>query len=145
MAAVLQTWLAVLTGNYLADAGVIALAHAATTLAILGLRAVLGIAGIGVGAGILVALGIPVSGAISAPELLPTGWGTLGTYLAPGAAATALRSVAYFDGAGSAAALAIPGSWTLAGAALAAFPRPLRLPRTADRPAPAPAPTIRTT
>ncbi|WP_227982557.1 hypothetical protein [Nocardia spumae] len=131
--AVLQTWLGVVTGSYLADAAVAALAIAATAMAVLGLRATLGIAGIGVGAGILVALGIPLSGAMSAPELLPSGWGTLGAFLPPGAAATALRSTAYFDGAGSAAALGILGCWALGGLLLATIPRPVRLARPAGR------------
>ncbi len=137
--AILHTWLDVLTGNYLADAAVISLGIAATASAILGLRAALGIAGIGVGAITFVALGIPLSGAMSAPELLPAGWGTLGTLLPPGAAATALRSTAYFDGAGSAAALAILGCWVLGGLILATVPHPVRLPRTAPRTAPEPA------
>ncbi|MEU6562337.1 hypothetical protein [Nocardia nova] len=143
VAAVLQTWLDVLTGDYVTDAAVIALSVAATALTILGLRAALGIAGIGVGAGILVALGVPLSGAMSAPELLPTGWGTLGTFLPPGAAATALRSTAYFDGAGSAASLTILGCWALGGLALALLPGPIRLPVPSGRSEASPA--VRTT
>ncbi|MBF4997055.1 hypothetical protein IRT45_07800 [Nocardia sp. BSTN01] len=127
--AVLQTWLDVLTGNYLVNAGVVALAIGATALTLLGLRAVLGLAGIGLGAATFVALGIPLSGAMSAPELLPTGWGTLGTLLPPGAAATALRSTAYFGGSGSAAALAVLSCWAAGGLLLAILPR-----RTRDLP-----------
>ncbi|MGW0055183.1 hypothetical protein [Nocardia nova] len=124
--AVLHTWLDVLTGNYLANAGVVALAIGAIALALLGLRAVLGLAGLGVGAATFVALGIPLSGAMSAPELLPTGWGTLGTLLPPGAAATALRSTAYFGGAGSAAALAVLSCWAVGGLLLATVPQRTR-------------------
>jgi hypothetical protein len=51
----------------------------------------------------------------SAPEMLPTGWGTLGQLLPPGAAGTALRSVSFFDGAGAARPLAVLGCWLLAG------------------------------
>ncbi|MFF0499707.1 hypothetical protein ACFYU5_25135 [Nocardia aobensis] len=120
--AVLQTWLDVLTGNYLANAGVVALAIGATALTLLGLRAAIGIAGLGVGAATFVALGIPLSGAMSAPELLPTGWGALGTMLPPGAAATALRSTAYFGGSGSAAALVVLSCWAVGGLLLATLP-----------------------
>ncbi|OXR43075.1 hypothetical protein B7C42_04961 [Nocardia cerradoensis] len=135
--AVLQTWLDVLTGNYLANAGVVALAIGATALTLLGLRAAIGLAGIGVGAATFVALGIPLSGAMSAPELLPTGWGTLGTLLPPGAAATALRSTAYFGGSGSAAALAVLSCWTVGGLLLATLPRRTRhLPEQAHDAAP---------
>ncbi|WP_062997388.1 hypothetical protein [Nocardia mikamii] len=136
--AVLQTWLDVLTGNYLANAGVIALAIGATALTLLGLRAAIGIAGLGVGAATFVALGIPLSGAMSAPELLPTGWGTLGTLLPPGAAATALRSTAYFSGSGSAAALVVLSCWAVGGLLLATLPwRTRHLPDQAHDPAPA--------
>ncbi|WP_063066359.1 hypothetical protein [Nocardia violaceofusca] len=124
--AVLHTWLDVLTGNYLANAGVVALAIGATSLTLLGLRAALGLPGLGLGAATFVALGIPLSGAMSAPELLPTGWGTLGTLLPPGAAATALRSTAYFGGSGSAAALAVLSCWTVGGLLLATLPRRTR-------------------
>ncbi|MFF0454673.1 ABC transporter permease [Nocardia africana] len=124
--AVLHTWLGVLTGNYLANAGVIALAIGAIALTLLGLRAAIGLAGLGLGAATFVALGIPLSGAMSAPELLPTGWGTLGTLLPPGAAATALRSTAYFGGSGSATALAVLSCWTVGGLLLAALPQRTR-------------------
>lgn len=131
--AVLHTWLDVLTGNYLAESGVVALAVAAIALTLIGLRSAFGNPGLGVGAATLVALGIPLSGAMSAPELLPSGWGTLGSLLPPGAAATALRSTAYFHGAGSVTAFTVLSCWALAGLLLAALPRPLRLPRPAAR------------
>ena len=121
--AVLQPWLGVLTGNYLAAVAVVATAVAAIALSLIGLFTVLGVPGLGIGAAILIPLGIPLSGAMSAPELLPAGWGTLGALLPPGAAVTALRSTAYFAGAGSAAALITLGCWAAGGLLLAAAPR----------------------
>ena len=55
----------------------------------------------------------------SAPEMLPTGWATLGQLLPPGATGTLLRSVAFFDGAGGTRALWILVGWVVLGLALA--------------------------
>ena len=64
-------------------------------------------------------VGNPFSGMTSAPELLPTGWSTLGQLLPPGATGTLLRSVAFFDGAGGTRALWILVGWVVLGLALA--------------------------
>ncbi len=58
--------------------------------------------------------GFPFSGATSAPELLPQPWGHLGQLLPAGAASTALRSVALFDGAGAAHPLLTLTLWAVA-------------------------------
>ena len=58
--------------------------------------------------------GFPFSGATSAPELLPQPWGHLGQLLPAGAASTALRSVAFFDGAGAAHPLLTLTLWAVA-------------------------------
>lgn len=47
--------------------------------------------------------------------MLPSGWGTAGQLLPPGALGTALRSTAYFDGAGSAMAFVVLICWLVAG------------------------------
>ena len=66
-----------------------------------GLSAVLGRAGIALGAVVVFVLGNPLSGLATAPELLPQPWGALGQFLPPGAGATLLRSAGYFDWAGA--------------------------------------------
>lgn len=96
----------------------IALAVAATASAIVGLHALIGQAGIGIVALTVLFLGNPFSGLASAPELLPAGMGTLGQLLPPGAASQALRSTAFFDGAGAAGPLTVLAVWVLAGLAL---------------------------
>jgi hypothetical protein len=63
-------------------------------------------------------LGNPLSGLNSAPEMLPSGWGTLGQWLPQGATATLLRSTAFFDGAGATTAIAVLTCWTVAGIGL---------------------------
>ena len=122
MAAVLQFWLGSLEGSYWANAGVLALAIAASATVLLGLERLLGYAGLGLGAAVLLLLGIPLSGLTSAPELLPGRWGELGQLLPPGAAGTALRSVAFFDGAGAGQALVVLLSWLGVGIVLALLP-----------------------
>jgi hypothetical protein len=106
--------LGILTGNYLSEAAVIGLLALAVAAAVSGLGAVLGPPGLGLGALLVFVIGNPISGLATAPELLPTSWGAIGQLLPPGAGATALRSVAFFDGARASGPL-----WTLAGWALA--------------------------
>ena len=115
LAAVLQYWLGSFEGNYLGNAGVIAMSIGAISLTLLGLEWLIGTAGLALGGAVMMLLGNPLSGMTSAPEMLPSGWGTLGQLLPPGAAGTALRSVSFFDGAGAARPLAVLGCWLLAG------------------------------
>ncbi|WAZ20067.1 ABC transporter permease [Streptomyces cinnabarinus] len=98
-AAVAHSWLAVVDGNWWAEAGVFGLATLAVSAAVAGLAALIGPAGIGITAGLVMLFGNPFSGAPSAPELLPEPVGAIGQWLPPGAGATALRSTAFFDGA----------------------------------------------
>ncbi|MER6289870.1 ABC transporter permease [Streptomyces sviceus] len=100
IAAVLaHSWLGVLTGNWWAEAGTLALATLAVSAAVAGLAALAGQAGIGAVAFLVMFLGNPFSGAASAPQLLPEPVGAIGQWLPPGASATLLRSVSFFDGA----------------------------------------------
>lgn len=119
---VLQGWLGALDGSYWANAGVVSLGIAAIGLTLVGLRRTIGMAGLPLGAMTILLLGNPLSGVTSAPELLPTGWSTLGQLLPPGATGTALRSTAFFDGAGAGLPLLVLSVWVLAGAALALVP-----------------------
>jgi hypothetical protein len=118
LVAILQYWLGSLTGDFWVNSGVVALSIAATALAILGLEALLGIRGLVLGAATMMLLGNPLSGLASAPEMLPSGWGTLGQYLPPGAAGSLLRSTAFFDGAGAGPHVLVLGAWAVAGLAL---------------------------
>src|SRR5690606_38344962 len=102
MAAVLQFWLGSLDGPYHANAGAIALTVAATSLTLLGLESLFGFVGLGVGAVVMMLVSNPLSGAASAPELLPGWYGRLGQLLPPGAGGQLLRSTAFFEGNGAA-------------------------------------------
>jgi len=118
MAAILQFWLGSLDGRYLANAGAITLTLAATSLTILGLESLFGYVGFGIGAVTMLLLGNPLSGAASAPEMLP-GWsGDLGQLLPPGAGVHLLRSTAYFDGHSIDYSIIVLLAWLALGAAL---------------------------
>lgn len=131
LAAVSQLWLGSLEGSYWVNAGVLGLGAAAVGAVVLGLVRLIGVAGVPVTALIMVLLGSPLSGAATGPEMLPGGWGALGQLLPPGATATALRSVAWFDGAGSESAFLVLGCWVAAGLLLCLVPARSRTPRSA--------------
>lgn len=90
----------------------------AAGLSMLGLGSLFGRGGLAIGALLALLLGNPLSGLNSAPEMLPTGWGTLGQWLPQGATATLLRSTAFFNGAGATMAIAVLICWAVAGTAL---------------------------
>ena len=118
MTAILQFWLGSIGGSYLANSGAVALTLAATALTLLGLESLFGYPGFGAGAATMMLIGNPLSGAATAPEMLP-GWsGALGQVLPPGAGAQLLRSTAFFDGRGAAHALVVLLAWLAVGVAL---------------------------
>jgi hypothetical protein len=118
LTAVLQYWLGSLEGNYWVNASVIALSIGAISLTLLGLEWLFGRVGLAIGAATMMLLGNPLSGLTSAPEMLPSGWGAFGQLLPPGAAGTALRSVSFFDGAGSGRPFLVLTCWLAAGLVL---------------------------
>ncbi|MEU6762870.1 ABC transporter permease [Streptomyces sp. NPDC046853] len=114
-AALTHSWLGILTGNWWAEAGVLGLSTLAVGATVAGCAALLGSAGIGVGALAMVLLGNPFSGVTSAPQLLPEPVGFIGQLLPPGAGGTLLRSVSFFDGARITAPLVTLAVWGLLG------------------------------
>lgn len=115
---ILQGWLGALDGDYWVNSAVVALGVAAVSLTLLGLESLFGVVGLGLGSVTMVLLGNPLSGAASAPEMLPSGWGELGQLLPPGATVTLLRSVAFFDGAAAAAPATVLAVWATVGLVL---------------------------
>ena len=118
-----QTWLDALPGSWPAIAGIAGLAVVAVAAPVAGLASRLGPPGIGIGAALMMLIANPWSGVTSAPELLPEPAGVIGQWLPTGAAGSALRSVAFFDGAAIAGPLVVLGAWALAGLALVAAAR----------------------
>jgi hypothetical protein len=111
--AILQGWLDVIRGGWLANAGTICLAVLAIGATLAALMAWMGPPGIAVGAVLMALVGNPLSGISSAPELLPTAAGTIGQLMPPGAAGNLLRSTAFFDGADAARHIAVLAAWAL--------------------------------
>jgi hypothetical protein len=122
-AAVLQYWLGVIPGTYLLNAAAIGLFTLAVAATVSGLAAVIGEAGIGLGALVAFLIGNALSGISAAPQLLPQPWGEVGQWLPVGAGGTLLRSTAYFDGAGGTPAVWILAAYAILGLVLVALGR----------------------
>jgi hypothetical protein len=116
---VMQTWFGLLPGDWLLNAAVIALGVSATSALIIGLAAVMGPAGIGVGVIITMFIANPIAGAAAPPQFLPEPWGAIGQFFVPGASATLLRSVTYFPDAATAVPWITLSAWLLGGVVLA--------------------------
>ncbi|MER5752978.1 ABC transporter permease [Streptomyces sp. NPDC002088] len=95
-----------------------------------GLITLIGPAGLGVSAALMVFVGNPFSGSTSAPELLPKAVDEIGQWLPPGAGANLLRGTAYFNGNGSGGHIAVLVLWSVLGLAAVTLGR--RTPTVAD-------------
>lgn len=122
-AAIADSWLGILTGNWWAEAGALGLTVLASGAAVAGLAALLGRPGLALGSLLVVLLGNPWSGVTGgvAPELLPEPVGVIGQWLPPGAGGTLVRSIAFFDGHGADAATAVLAAWAVLGLAAVAL------------------------
>ena len=109
-------WLGVSGGNYPAEASAITLAVATSGLVVAGLGRLMGIAGVGIGALLLVIVGNPLSGIATSPRLLPAPWGEFGQWLQTGAGGTLLRTAAYFPEASVAFPMWVLLGWAVLGA-----------------------------
>ncbi|MFD4137439.1 ABC transporter permease [Streptomyces sp. NPDC058572] len=110
-----HSWLGVLTGDWWSEAGALSLTAFAISATVAGFGALLGTRGVALGALLMILIGNPFAGAATAPELLPEPAGAIGQWLPPGAGASVLRSVAYFDGSGAGAGLLTLSLWAALG------------------------------
>jgi len=122
-AAVLHWVFGTLNGDFWIECAVLAAIVAASTLALMGLQWVAGRAGLVLGALLLALVGNPLSGATTAPEFLASPWREIGQAMPPGAGAQLVRSVSFFDGAGSTGPWWVLIAWAAAGLVLLALPR----------------------
>ena len=140
-----------LPGSFLALSAIVALLLFSIAAATTGLVTLRGAGGVGLGFLIFLIIGNIASGAATAPELLPGFWRAVGPWLPPGAAATAMRNVAYFDGVELLQPLLVLVAFSAIGAALTVlvgrrqvgtplFPSPPGMEATVAR-TPRPAPT----
>lgn len=116
--AILQFGFGTFDGNYWETAGVLALGIAGTSLFVLGLEALIGFAGLGIGALLTLFVSNPLSGIATGWQWLPSPWGAIGQFLPIGAAGNATRSVAFFDGAGIAHSVWVLLAWVAIGMGL---------------------------
>lgn len=133
-----QTFLGALPNQGAADWAGLALTILAISASTAGLVALVGPAGLGLAAVLMVFVGNPFSGATSAPDLLPTAVHHIGQWLPPGAGANLLRSTAYFGGNGASGHLGVLLVWTVLGFAAIALGHhaPIRFAANPTRPAP---------
>lgn len=101
----------------------IALGILATSAMTAGLAALIGMAGIGIGAVLTIFVANPLSGLATGPWLLPAGWSTLGQLMPIGSTGFLMRSIAYFDGSGAARAWYTLLAWVIIGVIMLAFDR----------------------
>jgi hypothetical protein len=121
---VVRYWLHLVDGHYLPAAMTLGLVTLAVSAAVTGLGSVIGRAGISLGALIVFLVGNALSGISSAPQFLPSPWGTVGQFLPPGAGGTLLRSVAAFHGYGATRSIWVLVGWVVISLALVAARRP---------------------
>ena len=133
--AIIQSWLDVVGGDWLVNAGALSLTVLAIAALVAGLESLIGKAGAALAALTMVLIGNPFSGVATGPEMLPSAAGWLGQLLPPGAGGNLLRSTGLFDGAAAGGHVAVLAFWALSGLALL-FVSGLRN----RRPAPAVAP-----
>jgi hypothetical protein len=114
-AAVQQSWLGIVPGDYFAVAGALGLFALAVAGATTGLGALLDRRGLALGAVVFFLVGNALSAISAAPELLPQPWGAVGQWLPIGAGGTLLRSVAYFDGNGGLFAATVLTAYAIGG------------------------------
>ncbi|MFJ8768731.1 hypothetical protein [Streptomyces clavifer] len=121
LTALLQYGTGSLSGDYLSTSLGMSLGLTALVMTLLGLMSLLGMAGFGLGAAVVMLLGNPLSGLASGPHWLPDGWAALGQLLPPGATGSLLRANAFFDGTGADIPVLVLVGWTALGLLLTFF------------------------
>ncbi|KQR99935.1 hypothetical protein ASG12_04040 [Williamsia sp. Leaf354] len=121
LTAILRFVLGTFDGRFWPTAAAAMLGIAATAFGVIGLRTLLGAAGLGIAGVALIVLGNPLSGLTSSPELLPAPWGAIGQYLPPGATGTLLRNTVFFDGHATTHPIVVLSAWLLIGLAFYAI------------------------
>ncbi|MFF2330525.1 MULTISPECIES: hypothetical protein [unclassified Streptomyces] len=116
--ALLQYGTGSLTGNYWLTSLGLSLGMAALSMTFIGLEALIGFAGLGLGAAVMMFLGNPLSGLGTGPNWLPSGWSVVGQILPPGASGSLLRANAYFEGTGAMVPALTLAAWVACGLVL---------------------------
>ncbi|MEU6070097.1 ABC transporter permease [Streptomyces sp. NPDC047082] len=118
---VAQGFLGALPHEHLATWASLSLTMLAISATTGGVVTLVGPAGLGLSAALMVFVGNPFSGSTSAPELLPKVVDDIGQWLPPGAGASLVRDTAYFNGNDSAGHIAVLTLWSVLGLAAVLF------------------------
>jgi hypothetical protein len=118
--AVTQGWFGILQGAIVVNVAAVTAAILAITALIVGLTSIVGPAGIGIAAVLMMFIGNPISGAAAPSQFLPGAWGTIGQFFPPGAGSTLLRTLSYFPDASTAQPWLVLIAWIVAGLAFTA-------------------------
>jgi hypothetical protein len=110
-----QGFLGVLPHGHVATWAALSLTVFAMGTTTAGLVALVGAAGLGLSAALMIFVGNAFSGNTSAPQLLPTAVDHIGQWFPPGAAANLLRSTVYFNGNGASGHLGVLIAWSVLG------------------------------
>jgi len=98
---ILQGWFGILQGDFWLNTLAVSLSMFATASFIVGMNALIGRAGIAVGAVLTVLVGNPLSAAAQPLQFMVGPWGAIGQWFVPGASVTLLRDLSYFPDADS--------------------------------------------
>lgn len=116
-----------LTGHFWALLAIGALFAAAIALTTYGLETLLGLAGTGLAAFVLILVGNSTAGGASSQEFLPDVFRQVARVLPNGAAVNFVRNTVYFNGNNTREALAVIALWALGGLVLVLVAEPLRV------------------
>lgn len=114
---VVQGFLGALPHEHMATWAALSLTVFAMGATTAGLIALIGAAGLGLSAALMIFVGNAFSGVTSAPQLLPAAVDHIRQWFPPGAAANLLRSTAYFNGNDAAGHLSVLIIWSVLGLA----------------------------
>lgn len=112
-----QGWFGILQGAFVPNIAAAGMSVLAVSALIVGLTSVIGPAGIGVAAVLMMFIGNQISGAAQPWQFLPQPWGVVGQFFPPGAGATLLRNLSYFPNASTAQAWSVLAAWIAVGVA----------------------------
>lgn len=112
---ILHTWYGALQSSFGVTMLALALAVAAISAVVTGLYGLLGRAGIGVGAVLMMLIGNPLSASAMPVEFMLRPWGEIGQWMPPGAAGTLLRELSYFPDADMTRPWLVLAAWTVVG------------------------------
>jgi hypothetical protein len=111
----LQTLFGILQGDFLVNVSALSLAMLATAACVVGFNALIGPAGIAVGAVITMLIGNPISGATLPAQFLVAPWGDVGQFFVPGAASALIRELSYFPDADNSWRWWVLAAWAAGG------------------------------